>query len=59
MPTEKQFYADARTFVDELLKDLPVSATFLGDHRYDARLADYAPAALKEHAAWIEQTIPP
>lgn len=49
MPTsEKQFYADAQTFVDELLKDSPVSATFLGDHRYDDRLADYTPAALKD-----------
>jgi len=34
MPTtEQQFYADAQTFVDDLLKDSPVSATFLGDHR--------------------------
>ena len=49
MPTtEKQFYADAQTFVDELLKDSPVSATFLGDHRYDDRLADYTPTALKD-----------
>jgi uncharacterized protein (DUF885 family) len=49
MPTtEKQFYADAQSFLDELLKDVPVAATFLGDHRYDDRLGDYSPAALKD-----------
>ena len=47
MPTaEKRFYADAQTFIDELLKDAPVAATFVGDHRYDDKLGDYTPSAL-------------
>jgi uncharacterized protein (DUF885 family) len=45
---EKQFYADAQAFTDEILEASPVTATFLGDHRYDDRLADYTPAALKD-----------
>ncbi len=47
-PTEKQFYTDAQTMLDEILRDSPVTATFLGDHRYDDRLSDYSKAAIED-----------
>ena len=45
---EKQFYSDAQTMLDELLRDSPGAATFLGDHRYDDQLSDYSPAAVED-----------
>jgi uncharacterized protein (DUF885 family) len=50
---EEQFYADAQTFLDELLKEQPVVATDLGDHRYDDRLGDYTQAALDRRRGWL------
>ena len=46
--TEKQYYADAQAMFDELLRDSPTSATFLGDHRYDDLLGDYSKAAVED-----------
>jgi uncharacterized protein (DUF885 family) len=45
---EKQFYSDCQVMVEELLKDSPTTATFLGDHRYDERLGDFTRAAQED-----------
>jgi uncharacterized protein (DUF885 family) len=58
-PTEKQFYDDAQIMLDELLRDSPISATFLGDHRYDDKLGDYSEAAIADQrrrfGEWLER----
>jgi uncharacterized protein (DUF885 family) len=53
--TEKQFYADAQTMFDELLRDAPTAATFLGDHRYDDQLGDYSKAAIEDQRRRLGQ----
>jgi uncharacterized protein (DUF885 family) len=53
--TEKQFYADAQTMFDELLRDAPTAATFLGDHRYDDQLGDYSQAAVEDQRRRLGQ----
>jgi uncharacterized protein (DUF885 family) len=54
-PTEKQFYADAQAMFDELLRDAPTAATFLGDHRYDDQLSDYSKAAIEDQRRRLGQ----
>lgn len=44
--SSSQFYLDTHNFIDELLEESPVTATFLGDHRFDDRLPDLTQAAL-------------
>ena len=53
--TEKQFYADAQAMFDELLRDAPTAATFLGDHRYDDQLSDYSKAAVEDQRRRLGQ----
>ncbi|MEI6308709.1 MAG: DUF885 domain-containing protein [bacterium] len=56
---EKQFYLETQVMFDELLRDSPGAATFLGDHRYDDRLGDYSPAAIADQrrrlGQWLEK----
>jgi len=52
---EKQFYSKAKVLFEELLRDSPTSATFLGDHRYDDRLGDYSPAAIADQRLRLGQ----
>lgn len=47
MSTEKQFYTDAQNVIEEILHMYPTAATFLGDHRFDAKLADGRPETLR------------
>ncbi|MDD5645685.1 MAG: DUF885 domain-containing protein [Candidatus Bipolaricaulis sp.] len=44
-PKEGAFYSAVDAFIDEFLRESPVAATQLGDHRFDARLSDHAPDA--------------
>ena len=53
MSTEIQFYNDSQVFMDELLKDAPIMATFFGDHRYDDKLGDYSQGALDRQRAML------
>jgi uncharacterized protein (DUF885 family) len=57
--SEAQFYADVQACVDELLRDSPSSATFLGDHRYDDKLGDYTAPAIADQrrrlGGWLER----
>ena len=53
MSTEKQFYLDAETCIEELLQRNPTTATFLGDHRWDDKLSDSSPAAVAEQRRWV------
>jgi uncharacterized protein (DUF885 family) len=59
MTTETQFYADAQTMFDELLRDNPLASTFLGDHRYDNQLGVYTQASLddqrRRYRAWLDK----
>jgi len=48
MTAEKQFYADAQAAIEELMRDNPGLATFLGDHRWDHKLGDYRPEAVAD-----------
>jgi uncharacterized protein (DUF885 family) len=43
---EKIFYERVQFWLDRLLEEHPVSATALGDHRFDSRLADYSPSGM-------------
>jgi uncharacterized protein (DUF885 family) len=54
-PTEKKFYTDAQAMFDELLRDAPTAATFLGDHRYDDQLSDYSKAAIEDQRQRLGQ----
>lgn len=38
--SQRQFYLNAGDFIGELLHDMSSAATFLSDHRYDARLSN-------------------
>ncbi len=57
MTTESQFYIESQTFVDRLLEESPVTATFLGDHRYDDRLGDYTPTGLERQRALLGRAL--
>jgi uncharacterized protein (DUF885 family) len=47
---QAEFYRRAGKFIDRYMKEAPVEATQLGDHRFDDRLADYSKAALERQA---------
>ncbi|MCX6414846.1 MAG: DUF885 domain-containing protein [Actinobacteria bacterium] len=49
-----EFRALAASVVDELLSWEPVAATWLGDHRFDARLPDFTSAHLRRCRTQIE-----
>lgn len=44
---QMEFYRRAEKFIDRCMEEDPVTATQLGDHRFDDRLADYSRAALE------------
>lgn len=48
MTAEEEFYADARASIEEVMRDNPVTATFLGDHRWDHKLGDYRTEAIAD-----------
>ncbi len=50
-----EFRALAASVVDELLSWEPVAATWLGDHRFDARLPDFTSARLGRCRTQIEE----
>ena len=43
---DKRFETLARSYIEDLLRLSPETATALGDHRYDARLSDYSLAGV-------------
>src|SRR4051812_34152008 len=46
-PADVAFETTARAFIEDYLRLNPEAATDLGDHRYDDKLTDYSPAALR------------
>jgi len=44
---QAEFYRHAEEFIDKLMKEAPVAATQLGDHRFDDRLTDYSRAGVE------------
>jgi uncharacterized protein (DUF885 family) len=51
-PEDEKFEATANAYIEQYLQTNPEEATNLGDHRFDASLADYSPDAFaKERAA--------
>ena len=56
---ETQFYTDAQACLDEILRDSPVTATVIGDHRYDDQLSDLSRAAIDDQrrrvGAWMDK----
>jgi uncharacterized protein (DUF885 family) len=59
--TESQFYADAQALLEEILHDSPVTATLLGDHRFDGQLGDYSLASLEDQLQrirlWLKKLV--
>jgi uncharacterized protein (DUF885 family) len=52
---ESQFYKDAENHLDALLEEAPVTATFLGDHRFDGGLGDYTrEGEERQRAMWAD-----
>lgn len=51
---DAKFEATAKRFVDEFGRYSPVSATQLGDHRYDAELDDLSAAGRARTLAWVK-----
>jgi hypothetical protein len=58
MPTEDQKLSTFfQTYLDQYLRQQPLQATMLGDHRYDARLDDISPAARDGWTKLTKQTL--
>src|SRR6476646_1463133 len=53
----QQLYSFFNTFLEQRLAMHPLEATELGDHRFDTRLDDLSPDALKRSTAHLEQTL--
>jgi uncharacterized protein (DUF885 family) len=54
---QTEFYRKAEAFIDRMMKEAPVAATQLGDHRFDDRLSDNSKAALERQQRTIEEAI--
>ena len=58
---ESQFYTDAQALLDEILRESPVTATFLGDHRYDDQLGDYSLSTIEDQyrrqKLWLKKVL--
>jgi uncharacterized protein (DUF885 family) len=57
MSVTEDFRALAERIVDDLLEADPVSATWLGDHRFDGRLPDLSGDAVAEHLTLIDDHV--
>ena len=56
-PADTRFEALAHRYVDEFGRYYPVSATQLGDHRFDAQLDDLSAAGRGRALAWRKQLL--
>src|SRR5882757_5839717 len=56
-PADTAFEKLARECIEDLLRSRPERATELGDHRFDDKLTDYSPAALKARAESLQRQI--
>jgi uncharacterized protein (DUF885 family) len=45
--SQAEFYRHAEEFIDRLMKEAPVAATQMGDHRFDDRLTDFSKAGIE------------
>ena len=54
---QAEFYRQAERFIDRSMEEDPVTATQLGDHRFDDRLADYSKAALERQLREISEAL--
>ncbi len=54
---DAQFEELARRYVDDFTRFAPVSATSLGDHRYDDQLDEISEAARNERLRWTQEFI--
>jgi len=54
---QAEFYREAERFIDRVMKESPVAATQLGDHRFDDRLGDYSKVALERQQREIKSVI--
>jgi uncharacterized protein (DUF885 family) len=57
MDNEKGFFRDSEAWLYRLLELDPVLATYMGDHRWDDRLADNSAAALEAHYVEMKKTL--
>jgi hypothetical protein len=54
MPSnEPRFYREAEACIGQILEENPATATFLGDHRFDERLADFTAEGIKRQRAML------
>ncbi len=54
---EAQFYRRFEAWLETFLEDNPVTATFLGDHRFDHRLGTYAPEAVDARVRGLKEAL--
>ena len=54
---QAEFYGRAEKFIDRFMEEDPVTATQLGNHRFDDRLADYSKAALERQVREIRDAL--
>ncbi|MGD9675543.1 MAG: DUF885 domain-containing protein [Candidatus Bipolaricaulia bacterium] len=54
-PQENAFYSAVDAFIDGFLRESPVAATQLGDHRYDACLGDHTPDSRRRQEATLRE----
>ncbi|MCX6096376.1 MAG: DUF885 domain-containing protein [Candidatus Bipolaricaulota bacterium] len=54
MPSnETRFYREAEACIGQILEENPATATFLGDHRFDERLADFTAEGIQRQRAML------
>ncbi len=55
--SQVEFYRRTEGFIDRWMEEAPVSATALGDHRFDDRLGDHSKAAQERQQREIKEAI--